>query len=141
MQAPLLVTKAAQDQIFKLCLEKQGKGLYIDITQTGCSGYAYKLDIISALPDTQDIIIYPQDNHLFVAIHKKNIFYIEGSILDYVREGLNKKFKFINPNEEASCGCGESFTIKQKIQNIETDKNEANEIKSDLKNQQEEKRD
>jgi iron-sulfur cluster assembly protein len=109
MQNALSLTDAALNQLTKLCQEKQHKGLYIDIKRTGCSGYAYDLTTVN---QTQaEDIIFPQENGLFVAISKKNLEFIKGSTLDYVREKMNARFKFLNPNEKGSCGCGESFTV------------------------------
>lgn len=111
MHNTLELTDAAMKQLAKLCASNHGSGLYITIKETGCSGYAYDLSIIKeASPDD---IIFPQANQLFVAISKKNISIIAGSTLDYVKEGVNARFKFNNPNETGSCGCGESFTVNQ----------------------------
>ena len=111
MNQELSLTDAAVTQLKKLCHEKNGRGLYVDIKPTGCSGYAYDLQVIQE-PGAHDRV-YPQTDNLFVAISEENLQkFIKGSILDYQREGLlNKRFVFINPNEKATCGCGESFTV------------------------------
>ena len=109
MQTTLQLTDAAYKQLAKLCTEQNGQGLYINIKETGCSGYAYDLSIINK-PDAEDVV-FPQADQLFVAINKKHLPLITGSTLDFVREGVNARFKFNNPNEAGSCGCGESFTV------------------------------
>lgn len=85
----------------------QGEGIRISINQTGCSGYAYKVELVDS--------VNPDDIHVSadveIYIDPKAVPYIKGSTLDYSRDGLNHKFIFSNPNESGSCGCGESFTI------------------------------
>lgn len=91
-------------------LEKRGKGLglRLGIRTTGCSGMAYKLEYVDE-PEPQDQVFENHGVKLFV--DPKSLVYLEGTQLDYGREGLNEGFKFTNPNEKASCGCGESFTV------------------------------
>ena len=91
-------------------LEKRGSGigLRLGIRLTGCSGMAYKLDYVDeAQPGDQEVEQYGV--RLF--IDPKSLPFIDGTHVDYAREGLNEGFKFQNPNEKASCGCGESFTV------------------------------
>jgi len=91
-------------------LEKRGKGLglRLGVRTTGCSGMAYKLEYVDeSLPG--DEIFESQGVKVF--IDAKSLPYLAGTELDYAREGLNEGFKFNNPNEKASCGCGESFTV------------------------------
>ncbi len=91
-------------------IAKRGKGIGIrlGVKTSGCSGMAYKLEFAdSAEPD--DIVF---DTHgLKVLIDPKSLPYLEGTELDYTREGLNEGFKFNNPNVKDQCGCGESFHV------------------------------
>jgi len=105
----ITLTPNAQTQLKKICAKEQGNGLYINIKTTGCSGYAYDLSVIPT-PHEEDIV-FPQEQNLFVAIAPKNLPLVDGSVIDYVREGLNAHFKFINPHEKNVCGCGESFSV------------------------------
>lgn len=91
-------------------LEQRGKGLglRLGVRTTGCSGMAYKLEYVDA-PDPQDQIF--EDHGVKVYVDPKSLAYLDGTQLDYGREGLNEGFKFTNPNEKATCGCGESFTV------------------------------
>lgn len=91
-------------------LEQRGKGLglRLGVRTTGCSGMAYKLEYVDE-PDPQDQIF--EEHGVKVFIDPKSLVYLEGTQLDYGREGLNEGFKFTNPNEKATCGCGESFTV------------------------------
>jgi len=91
-------------------LAKRGKGLGVrlGVKTTGCSGLAYKLEYVDEqLPE--DVIF--EDKGIKVLVDPKSLPYIEGTTLDYTREGLNEGFKFNNPNERDRCGCGESFRV------------------------------
>lgn len=91
-------------------LEKRGKGvgLRLGVRTTGCSGLAYKLEYVDeASPEDQVF----ESRGIKVYVDPKSLVYLNGTQLDYTREGLNEGFKFSNPNEKAQCGCGESFSI------------------------------
>jgi iron-sulfur cluster assembly protein len=91
-------------------LVKRGKGvaLRLGVRTSGCSGMAYKLEFADAInPDDLQF-----DCHgVKVVIDPKSLPYLEGTELDYTREGLNEGFKFRNPNVKDQCGCGESFNV------------------------------
>ncbi|MGO3743304.1 iron-sulfur cluster assembly protein IscA [Kerstersia sp.] len=103
------LTSRAAEHIDKF-LQKRGKGvgLRLGVRTTGCSGMAYKLEYVDT-PDPADNVFESFGVKVFV--DAKSLSYIDGTELDYGREGLNEGFKFNNPNEKASCGCGESFTV------------------------------
>ena len=91
-------------------LAKRGKGigLRLGVRTTGCSGMAYKLEFADdAAPED---IVY-ESHGLKVLIDPKSLPYLDGTELDYTKEGLNEGFKFNNPNVKDECGCGESFTV------------------------------
>ena len=91
-------------------IEKRGKGygLRLGVRTTGCSGLAYKLEFADdRLPEDTEF----ESNGVRVLIDPKSLAYLEGTELDFVREGLNEGFKFNNPNEKDRCGCGESFNV------------------------------
>lgn len=91
-------------------LERRGKGigLRLGIKTTGCSGLAYKMEYVDeARPE--DLLFEQHGVRVFV--DPESMQFIDGTEVDFVREGLNEGFKFVNPNEKASCGCGESFTV------------------------------
>ena len=91
-------------------ITKRGKGIGIrlGVKTSGCSGMAYKLEFADA-PEPDDIVF--ESHGLKLLIDPKSLPYLEGTELDYTREGLNEGFKFINPNVKDQCGCGESFTV------------------------------
>ena len=91
-------------------LNRRGKGvgLRLGIKTTGCSGLAYKMEYVDE-PDPQDFLF--EQHGVKVFVDPNAMQYIDGTEVDFVREGLNEGFKFVNPNEKASCGCGESFTV------------------------------
>ena len=91
-------------------IERRGKGmgLRFGVRTTGCSGLAYKLEYVDEFAP-EDVVF--EDQGVKVLVDPKSLAYIDGTKLDFVREGLNEGFKFINPNERDRCGCGESFRI------------------------------
>ncbi|HZX27500.1 MAG TPA: iron-sulfur cluster assembly protein IscA [Telluria sp.] len=91
-------------------IERRGKGigLRFGVRTTGCSGLAYKLEYVDeATPD--DLVFESHGVKLYV--DPKSLAYIDGTELDFAREGLNEGFRFNNPNVKDACGCGESFRI------------------------------
>lgn len=93
-------------------LLKRGKGLGIKVgvKTTGCSGLAYVLEYVDVEQSLIDKQVYDKDG-VRVYIDSKSLVYLDGLTMDYVKKGLNEGFEFINPNEKARCGCGESFNI------------------------------
>ncbi|MDR2031913.1 MAG: iron-sulfur cluster assembly protein IscA [Azoarcus sp.] len=91
-------------------IDKRGKGLGIrlGVKTSGCSGMAYKLEFVDGTLD-DDIVFDCHD--VKVVVDRKSLVYLDGTELDYVREGLNEGFKFNNPNARNPCGCGESFNV------------------------------
>ncbi|HEX4859396.1 MAG TPA: iron-sulfur cluster assembly protein IscA [Usitatibacteraceae bacterium] len=91
-------------------LAKRGKGIGVrfGVRTTGCSGMAYKLEFVDSAEATDQAF---ESNGVKVFVDPKSLAYIDGTELDFVREGLNEGFKFNNPNEKDKCGCGESFNV------------------------------
>ena len=94
---------------FKEQLEQRGKGIgiIVGVKETGCSGYAYTLEFA----DTNISGKYINCDTFIVLVKPDAEKYLNGMTIDYVKQGLNEKFEFINPNESGRCGCGESFTV------------------------------
>lgn len=91
-------------------LSKRGKGVGVrlGVRTSGCSGMAYKLEFVDAV-DADDLVF--EGHGVKVVVDPKSLPYIDGTELDFAREGLNEGFKFNNPNVQNECGCGESFNI------------------------------
>ncbi len=103
------VTPKAALKISK-ALEQRGGGLglRVAVKTSGCSGYAYALEFADdAAPE--DLVF--DSEGVKVLVDPQSLPMLDGTQLDWVREGLNEGFKFENPNASASCGCGESFTV------------------------------
>ena len=105
----ITMTEAAARHVNR-SLTKRGKGLGVrlGVKTTGCSGLAYKLEYVDEA-EPEDVIF--EQHGVKVLVDPKSLSYIDGTELDYVREGLNEGFKFLNPRERDRCGCGESFRV------------------------------
>jgi iron-sulfur cluster assembly protein len=105
----ITLTEAAAIRV-KQFLDNRGKGvgLRLGVKTTGCSGMAYVIEYADALEEG-DVVF--EDNGVKVIINPKSLVYLDGTELDYTREGLNEGFKFNNPNVKDMCGCGESFNV------------------------------
>lgn len=107
MAITLTETAAEHVQAF-LANRGKGEGLRLGVRTTGCSGMAYVLEFADSIAP---------DDHVFesqgvkIIVDPKSMVYIDGTELDYGKEGLNEGFKFNNPNVKDTCGCGESFNI------------------------------
>lgn len=103
------LTQSASEHISNF-IEQRGKGIGIrvGIKSTGCSGYAYIVEPVDEKQEWDNIF---QDKGIDIFVDGKSLVYIDGSEVDYIRNGLNAGLEFNNPNIKAECGCGESFTI------------------------------
>lgn len=103
------MTTAAENHVLKhLSNRAKGEGIRLGVKTTGCSGLSYVLEFVDAAAD-DDQIFNCGSVKLFV--DPKSLVYLDGTELDYEREGLNEGFKFNNPNMSDECGCGESFHV------------------------------
>ena len=103
-------TDTARNKIQKLVTTKNYAGIRLGVKTTGCSGLAYVLEYVQEYTPSESDINYAQQDFV-VLVDKKNDVYLKGITVDYVRQGLNEGFEFINPNERDRCGCGESFRV------------------------------
>jgi len=103
------LTPAAARQIDKSLTKRgSGIGLRLAVKTSGCSGFAYALEFVDAVNADDQCF----ENHgTKVIVDAKSLAMLDGTELDFVREGLNEGFKFNNPNAKANCGCGESFAV------------------------------
>jgi iron-sulfur cluster assembly protein len=107
MAVSLTQSAAARVRSF---LEKRGSGvgLRIGVRRTGCSGYAYLIDYADAVG--ADDVVFDHAG-VKVIVDSKSLSLIDGTEVDFVKEGFNEAFKFRNPNVKGECGCGESFNV------------------------------
>ena len=107
--AQLSITTAAADQIRRVLEERgHGLGLRVSVKPSGCSGYSYVLDFADEA-DADDVTF--EEHGVTVCVAPEALEMLDGSEVDYVSEGLNRFFRFNNPNVKDQCGCGESFTV------------------------------
>lgn len=103
------LTQAAADHVSKFLLNRgKGIGLRLGVKTSGCSGMAYVLEFADELEPGDQVF---EDRGVKVIIDPKSLLYLDGTELDFTKEGLNEGFKFNNPNVKDACGCGESFTV------------------------------
>ena len=106
--AVTLTDRAAEHVQRYIAKRGRGVGLRLGVKTTGCSGLAYKLEYADAVnPDDHTF----DSNGVKVVVDPKSLPYLDGTELDFAREGLNEGFKFRNPNVKDECGCGESFNV------------------------------
>jgi len=86
----------------------KGLGLRLGVKTSGCSGMAYVLEFVDVLNEDDEIFT---DKGVSIIVDKKSLVYLDGTELDFVKEGLNEGFEFNNPNTDGECGCGESFSV------------------------------
>jgi iron-sulfur cluster assembly protein len=105
------LTDRAEQQIIQL-LTKRGcsVGIRIGVKTTGCSGLAYVLEYLKEdkFDPADERFVY---KNFVVKVSTKDVVYLKGLVVDYVKNGLNEGFEFRNPNERDRCGCGESFRV------------------------------
>jgi iron-sulfur cluster assembly protein len=105
----ITLTESAAARVNKFIANRgKGLGLRLGVKTNGCSGMAYVMEFVDEL-QAEDTVF--ETLGVKVIVDPKALVYLDGTEVDYAREGLNEGFKFINPNEKARCGCGESFTV------------------------------
>ncbi|NMP17365.1 MULTISPECIES: iron-sulfur cluster assembly protein IscA [unclassified Thalassotalea] len=103
------MTPAASERVKTFLLNRgKGVGLRLGVKTTGCSGLAYVLEFVDEV--NPDDAVFNIDS-VKIIIDGKSLVHLDGTELDFVKEGLNEGFKFTNPNAKGECGCGESFSV------------------------------
>lgn len=105
----ITLTEPAADRV-RSYLDQRGSGigLRIGITSTGCNGFAYVINYADELND--DDVVF-DERGVKVVVDRKSLELIDGTEVDFIKEGLNEAFRFHNPNVTGECGCGESFSV------------------------------
>ena len=105
----ITLTESAAERVQKFLSNRgKGLGLRLGVKTTGCSGMAYVLEFVDAVEPEDQVF---ESHGVQVIVNPKSLVYLDGTELDYGKEGLNEGFKFNNPNERDRCGCGESFRV------------------------------
>lgn len=103
------LTSAAADRVKSFLARRgHGVGLRLGVKKTGCSGFAYVVNYADEIAP-QDVVF--EDQGVRVLVDRDSLGYIDGTQVDFVKQGLNEAFRFRNPNVKGECGCGESFTV------------------------------
>lgn len=104
----MLTDRAANHVQSQLARRGKGVGVRLSVRSSGCSGFTYKLEFADEV-QPQDLAF--QSRGVTVIVDPASLPYLDGTELDFEREGLNEGFKFNNPNVKGACGCGESFSV------------------------------
>ncbi|HPQ23666.1 MAG: iron-sulfur cluster assembly protein IscA [Chromatiaceae bacterium] len=105
----ITLTQAAASRVQSFLQNRGcGLGVRLGVRTSGCSGLAYVLEFVDDLDEGDEVF---EDRGVKVIIDQKSLAYLDGTELDYGKEGLNEGFKFNNPNVKDQCGCGESFKV------------------------------
>jgi len=102
------LTQKAAERVREFIARDGGLGLKLDVHRTGCSGWAYDVDIARAVEPGDHVF---EDQALKVIVPDQALELVAGTTVDFVHEGLVREFRFRNPNVTGECGCGESFTV------------------------------
>ena len=103
-----LTERAAQHVKNYLSKEPDARGLRLAVRTTGCSGYMYVVETAQAVHEHDTVF---ESNGVQVVIDAESLKFLNGTEVDFAREGLNEGFRFANPNVKETCGCGESFSL------------------------------
>lgn len=105
----ITLTEAAAQRVSRFLTNRgKGVGIRLGVRTSGCSGMAYELEFADSIEEG-DLVF--EDHGVKVIVNPKSLVYLDGTELDYTKEGLNEGFKFNNPNVKDECGCGESFNV------------------------------
>ncbi len=104
----ITLTERAAQHAQRFLTNNEGNGLRVGVKPTGCSGYMYVVQPVKEVNDHDQVFV---SQGVQIVVDDESLKYLDGTEVDFTREGLNEGFKFVNPNVKATCGCGESFTL------------------------------
>ena len=103
------ITKKAAERVEAFLTNRgKGVGIRLAVRTSGCSGMAYEIEFADEVREEDTVF---EGHGVKVIVDPKSLVYLQGTEIDYTKEGLNEGFKFTNPNAKAACGCGESFNV------------------------------
>jgi iron-sulfur cluster assembly protein len=103
-----VTTRAAEHIRRSLARQGEALGLRLGVRTSGCSGFMYTVGYADAVTETDEVF---QQHGVSVVVDRKSLPFLDGVEVDFIREGVNERFSFRNPNVTAECGCGESFSV------------------------------
>jgi len=105
----LSLTQSAAERVRRyLDARGSGIGLRVGVKKTGCNGFAYVVNYADEADESDTVF---EDRGIKLIVDPKSLELIDGTEIDFVKEGLNEAFSFRNPNVSGECGCGESFSV------------------------------
>ena len=104
----ITLSETAADRIRHFLSKEGGVGMRVGVKKTGCSGFAYVVELADAVQSGDEVF---EDRGVMVVVDAGSLPYLDGTTIDFAREGLNEGFRYDNPNVKSLCGCGESFGI------------------------------
>jgi iron-sulfur cluster assembly protein len=103
------LTESAADRVRSFLASRgRGLGLRLGVRKTGCSGFAY---VVNYADDSSPDDVVFEDHGVKVFVDRESLILVNGTVVDFVKQGLNEAFRFSNPNVKGECGCGESFSV------------------------------
>ena len=110
-QPPVTVTAAARQHFDDQIRQAQECAIFLSLKESGCTGFMYVLDLVDKQPENSVPVALNDDKLLY--LDASAIPVLQGTVIDYVRNGLNSELQFKNPNAGEYCGCGESFSLSE----------------------------
>lgn len=107
-ETPIRLTERAAERVREFMTRDGGLGLWLGVRRTGCSGWAYEVDLAREIGAGDHVF---EDRGIKVVVPEKSLDKVAGTEIDFIAEGLNQTFQFRNPNVTGECGCGESFAV------------------------------
>lgn len=104
----ITLTESAIAQVKSHLSREDRLGVRLGIKKTGCNGFSYVMDYADEV--AEDDVIFEQDG-IRLVVDEQSLRLLDGTRVDYIRDGLNSIFRFTNPNAASECGCGESFNV------------------------------
>ena len=104
----ITLSESAADRIRHFLSKEGGVGMRVGVKKTGCSGFAYQVELADAVRSGDAVF---EDRGIKVVVDSRSLPYLDGTQIDFGRDGLNEGFRYDNPNVRSLCGCGESFGI------------------------------
>jgi iron-sulfur cluster assembly accessory protein len=109
--APVRLTEAAVRHFRQTLAASNSPAIRLSVKESGCTGYMYVLDLAES-PGEKDLELHPGEG-VTLLVDRGSLGILHGTTVDYVREGVNSVLRFLNPNVQDQCGCGESFNVRE----------------------------